>query len=299
MSQSQQQDRFAVKPLPVLNPDAIHNLTHEDIRALETLRQPLLQLAYSVDALKSSLAQTGPEPPSLSHIQRQALTVNKALDSLQRYINDTNHDGVVKKLLAQLHPYPIAPYPNEEKFALVDALIRKKPQPADEKWIEDRIRKAGEFCELPDNLKEFKSAKTDDADASKADEDEGPKRIKGKLDQASIKELWSSAQRWSNDQAQKVMQEFYPDATSEDDEDEDEDEDDEDEEMEDVITDDNTDKLKEMLARADSSKPIGGAAASQPGAGNAADGQGAQNRAVPGNALGDMLRFMSTGERPS
>jgi hypothetical protein len=118
---------------------------------------------------------------------------------------------------------------------LVETLLRKKPGPKEDKWVEDRLRKAGEFCYMPADLGiELKApgAPDDAVDQEGKEEVEGGfkatklERRKGVLTEDELMEIWSDA---SNQGAIAIHKFQNPD-----DEEEGSEEEEDEEEMEDV-----------------------------------------------------------------
>ncbi|KAF2265286.1 hypothetical protein CC78DRAFT_532498 [Lojkania enalia] len=279
-----------------MNQNAVQNISPDDIRALETLRQRLMPLVYNLQGFKAEMMQSGDLPLEWPAVQRNVVMLNSHVDSIQKFINDPADDRRIPKLLSSLHPYPIPPFPVEERNTLLETLLRKKAQPEDEKWIDERLRKAAEFCDVP---KEWgiQSSKKDEGPAEqkengKADEGEGDdledgdgaiKRVQGSLSEEELVRTWSLAGKWSEEQYQHVIERMYPDLKSEEDSEEDE-------EMEDVIASSSTTHRK--LSSGELGEP--GLATQLGQAGQVAQNAPtlAQQKALP---LGSLLKFMSTG----
>jgi hypothetical protein len=148
------------------------------------------------------------------------------MKSLHDYLNaevTTDTSQTNAQLLSRLRPYPIAPFNTVEKFGIVETLTRKKVEPHDETWIENRIRKAAEFCDVPSDwnieprsgnahVSEGGAMVMDDDDRLNEhdiDEDEddpygGFKRTKTNLDEEQISQLWRDVPP----STQKTQQEF-------------------------------------------------------------------------------------------
>jgi hypothetical protein len=109
-----------------------------------------------------------------------------------------------------LHPFPVAPYPsaNEHLAGLAQTLLRKRLEPAEEKWVEDRLAKALEFAYVPPewgiepkkpDIKEETRNDSDDEDESAQDTAANGKpslsttRIKGTLTEDDIVANWNQA----------------------------------------------------------------------------------------------------------
>jgi hypothetical protein len=84
---------------------------------------------------------------------------------------------------------------------LVETLLRKKAGPKEDKWVEDRLGKAAEFCYVPADLGvEVKAPAVDEQeDEEDQEETEGGfkptkvERRKGALTEDELMEIWSDA----------------------------------------------------------------------------------------------------------
>lgn len=113
--------------------------------------------------------------------------------------------------IRNLHPFPISPFPgtNEHLSGLTQTLLRKRLEPTEEKWVEDRLAKALEFAYVPPEWgieprkpaeKECKDSDTESGDI-KPDNDGKPKtafekynkRSKGTLTEDELVEKWNDA----------------------------------------------------------------------------------------------------------
>ncbi|ORY19692.1 hypothetical protein BCR34DRAFT_581932 [Clohesyomyces aquaticus] len=211
-----------------MNPNAISNLKAEDISMLETLRARLMPLAYNLQQLQNEIAASPDGTLKWPTIQRQSALLNSHLSTIQKLIADKEKKTV--EVLSSLYPYPMPPFPIEQMEGLSSTLTRKKPEPGDENWILERLRKAAEFCDGAEELgldvvvkKEGDgdkdvNMKDEDEDGDGDDEDDGEngvsgrkgpgagiKRVKTTLSQEDITYLWENANDWVTGQMAKVV----------------------------------------------------------------------------------------------
>jgi hypothetical protein len=109
-----------------------------------------------------------------------------------------------------LHPFPVAPYPNanEHLAGLAQTLLRKRLEPAEEKWVEDRLAKALEFAYVPpewgiepkkpDVKQEARDDDSDDEDEATQTATDGKPalsttRVKGTLTEDDLVTNWNQA----------------------------------------------------------------------------------------------------------
>jgi hypothetical protein len=164
--------------------------------------------------------------------------------------------------IAALHPFPNGLFPMNAgggiAAGMAGTLLRKRLEPVEEAWLEDRLRKAGEWCFVPEEW--GVEAKKPDTDAKAEDEDESEEeevdqadrleseripttRVKDTLSEDSIIDLWQNAHQEVFDQAylRRVygtgsLEEVQTGAEGEElDEEGGEDEEEDDEEFEDVM----------------------------------------------------------------
>jgi hypothetical protein len=222
-------------------------------------------------------------------MQRQAALLSNQLDSLQRDINDHDHNGALTKVLSESYPYPIPPFPVRDRFQVADNLLRRRLVPKAEDWIADRLSKATEFCDVPkewdvqppkkrdagNDSNDWRDVEPDDEEDARGGSMAAVKRVKGSLSEDQLMGIWDSAYEWSNEQLQSVLQEFFPGMGVGD-----EDEEAEEDEMEDVIA----------TASGNEVKPK-----------EASTGKGADDKAQPTKEkpaameLGKMLEVMNRG----
>lgn len=165
-----------------------------------------------------------------------------------------------------LHPFPNPSYPMNAgggmAAGMAGTLLRKRLEPMEEGWVEDKIRKAGEWLYVPeewgvDMKKPNARADKQDGEEEEEEEDGVPeserldseaiptKRVKDALSGEAIKDLWQHAHQEVFDL--KYLRRTYPasyptegaqEANEDDDEEGDEeegDEEEEEEEFEDVM----------------------------------------------------------------
>lgn len=109
--------------------------------------------------------------------------------------------------IRNLHPFPIAPFPNtnDHLAGLAQTLLRKRLEPTEEKWVEDRLSKALEFAAVPPEwgIEPRKPTEEDDKDSDNEADDDQPsmlhrfnKRAKGTLNEEQLVQRWNSAHMW-------------------------------------------------------------------------------------------------------
>ncbi|KAF2709751.1 hypothetical protein K504DRAFT_534072 [Pleomassaria siparia CBS 279.74] len=298
-----------------MNSTVTRKLSPEEISALEGLRARMMPLRFTIEKLQENMVRNPAAPPSWPEIQRTIGVLNGHLHSLQQFIN--GYMGIVKvndeevenwipgrhTLLRALHPYPQPPFPMEKAGmpGLVETLLRKRLDPKEQKWVDDSLRKAMEFCYVPGDwgIEPTKSgdargggAGDDDDDDGDDDEDRdsgvkgGNAEIKkverrtGALNEDELMEMWQTASSQAMIAAAKVSDEneaggsdfsgseySSPSAP-------------EDAEMEDV--------------KGEASRPSAGPSGSSLGSGVAGTGPGMQPQftTLPLSAI---LKFMGTG----
>jgi hypothetical protein len=169
-------------------------------------------------------------------IQRTTTAVNSYLTSLNIFINGGRKHAVEPKktdsgkvlkskqgvdelrynditiqphadTIKNLHPFPIAPYPNtnDHLAGLAQTLLRKRLEPTEEKWIEDRLAKALEFASVPPEWGIEPKKPADQVakeNDSENDEEIGgalgrySKRTQGTLTEDQLVQRWNSAHMW-------------------------------------------------------------------------------------------------------
>ncbi|KAF2192242.1 hypothetical protein K469DRAFT_716753 [Zopfia rhizophila CBS 207.26] len=236
-------------------------LSPEDIKVLETLRIRLAPLVRNLELLQQEVGATQDGLPTWPSLQKSSSILNQTLSSLLSVLT-SNAD-----ILTTLTPYPTSAFPAGQHWGILDALLQKKHLPDVDKWINDRLRKAGEFCAGAEEFVDLSGGKKkDDKDEEGVkgkEEIEGVKRMKGTLNEEEIYYLWENAGTWGVDVIQKSLQEMgYGKSPGEE---EGEESDVKDEEMKDV------EGVKEM---------------------------GKKELEAPMMPLGTVLKFMSTGTMP-
>lgn len=160
-----------------------------------------------------------------------------------------------------LHPFPMPPFPMTQggmpgpAAGLANTLLRKRLEPKEEDWVEERLRKASEFAHVPGEwgIEPRKVEPKDENDESDSEEEDNTdavdhlptKRVKGTLSEDDILDLWKYAHQEAFDH--QYLKAKYPEQYGEgdgegdeegetpaDDQDDDDDEDEEDD-FEDVM----------------------------------------------------------------
>lgn len=175
--------------------------------------------------------------PCRPQIQRTTAAVNSHITSLNIFINGgrrhaletrkTDAGKVLKNrqggddmrytdtnippqadIIRNLHPFPIAPFPNtnEHLAGLAQTLLRKRLEPTEEKWVEDRLSKAMEFAAVPpewgiEPKKAYDKDTEKDADHGIDDDSSNlvnrfSKRTKGTLTEEQLVQRWNTAHVW-------------------------------------------------------------------------------------------------------
>jgi hypothetical protein len=259
-----------------MNHNFLGQPTREDTQALDQLRRQLMPMIGLLDKLYSEMhaKMFRGEAVDWPHIRHTISVINSYLTSINGYINgsyrhreeaikDTNGKPILDEeknprmiyrdianegqagRLGALHIYPQAPFPltNERLAGMAGVLLDKRLGQPEEKWVEERLRKAAEFAYVPGEwgIEPRKSVEANDDDESDGDEEdlkgclEGlpTKRLKGTLNEDEIMEIWGIGHRTAFDRQYQRDQGYGQDGGEQDDDEEDED-DEEEEEMEDV-----------------------------------------------------------------
>lgn len=131
---------------------------------------------------------------------------NKQGNDEVRY-NDINIPPQAETI-RNLHPFPIAPFPGTDDHlsGLTQTLLRKRLEPTEEKWVEDRLAKALEFANVPPEwgIEPRKPTEKEDKDADADANADQPstavgrfsKRAKGTLTEEQLVQRWNSAHTW-------------------------------------------------------------------------------------------------------
>ena len=193
-------------------------------------------------------------------------------------------------IIRSLHPYPTPPFPAEQNYGLIDVLLRKRISPEAEKWVLERLQRAQEFCDVPEDWeigprKEEDASEDDAGDEDNSDEDEDDeekpfkiRRRKRVLTEEEFRDLWADASKQAAIAAERLGNEEF-DAAEDEGESGEDDDDDDDIEMVD----------SKAVAVQDGLVTVGASSIAGPGAGAAAA------RAQAPLPLGAILKFMSTG----
>jgi hypothetical protein len=252
-----------------MNHNFLGQPTREETQTLDQLRRQLMPMIGLLDKLHLDMQQKmhRGEVVEWPQIRHTISAINYKLSSINGYINgyykhaeeavkDSNNKPVLdeennprmryidtaepgkRDMIAALHVFPHAPYPmgNDQLAYTAEMLLEKRLGPNEQKWLEERIRKAAEFAYVPGELGidvrkpvEVKEDSDDDDDDMKGWDDGIPtRRVKGTLSEDQITEMWSLGHKTAFDKAYAKDMRFGEDDDGEEDEDEEE------EEMEDV-----------------------------------------------------------------
>jgi hypothetical protein len=318
--------------------------TREDWQTLEHLRSRIMPMIGLLDKLHVDMQHKlfqgqAVDWPKLS----QTITkINGQLTSINHYINgtykhreevyrdvngrpiidregnqkmrydDTAIEGHAEKL-ESMHVFPQAPFPmlDDRLASMAMVLLDKRLVGPEEKWVEERLRKAAEFAHVPAEWgieprkpKEEENEDEEGDDDSKGDVAGIPtRRVKGTLNEDEILEMWSVGHKTAFDRQYQDEKKFGMQATGGGDED---DEDEDEEEMEDVkiegqtpvegegdedMDDEEDDSEDADSPKAQSSAPVVMIQRAPPSVHKPVPG-------VPMLSLGIVHRFMASGEVP-
>lgn len=328
-----------------MNHNFLGHAPREDLQALDQLRRQLMPMIGVLDKLHADMqhkAYRG-EVIDWPTIRYTVSRVNDYLSSITAYLNgtykhredpliatdgkpmvdqegnqrvrvvETAVEGMAGKIGA-LHVYPQAPFPmgNERLAGMAAVLLDKRLGPPEEKWVEERLRKAAEFAYVPPEwgIEAVKKSAGDKKNDDDEDEDEDikewydglfTKRVKGSLNEDQIGEIWATGYLAAFDkvfQDEKKLgswgdEEVYEEGEDEEDEDE--------EEMEDVLGDGQTPVVGGAQTNGD--QDVGDAETPKPPPPAPVvmiqKAPPAVHKAVPGApamSLGLVHRFMMSGE---
>ncbi|KAH6620370.1 hypothetical protein C7974DRAFT_399573 [Boeremia exigua] len=251
-----------------MNQNFVGQPNAEDIRALEGLRRGLVPMIAAMDKLRRDMDMAASRGVAVDwpQIQRTTTSVNSYITTLNTFINGgrkhtaesrkTDAGKVLKNkqgneevrysditippqadTLRNLHAFPIAPFPgtNEHLSGLTQTLLRKRLEPTEEKWAEDRLAKALEFAKVPPEwgIEPRKPAEKDDKDVDSEVSADQPstavgrfsKRAKGTLSEEQLVQRWNSAHTWFFNPPQTSFDEGDDYASGEEGEDDEEEED--------------------------------------------------------------------------
>ncbi|KAH7405845.1 hypothetical protein DE146DRAFT_649863 [Phaeosphaeria sp. MPI-PUGE-AT-0046c] len=244
----------------------------EDTQTLEQLRRQLMPMIGLLDKLHADMQSKlyHGEVVDWPHIRHTISVINAYLTSITGYINgsykhreeqlkdtngapildeeknprmlyrDTASEGMAPRIGA-MHVYPQAPFPlgNERLAGMAAVLLDKRLGGSEEKWVEERLRKAAEFAYVPGEWGIEAKKPVDAADGEEDEEEDGKvyleglptKRVKGTLSEDEVTDMWGIGHRIAFDRQVQRERGLGQDVGEDEDEDE---EDEEDEEMEDV-----------------------------------------------------------------
>ncbi|KAL5117743.1 mediator of RNA polymerase II transcription subunit 8 [Pleosporales sp. CAS-2024a] len=247
-----------------MNHNFLGTPSREDIQALEVLRNRLMPMIGLLDKVHADmqLALYRGEATSNPDIMRMYNKATAQLASVNAYLNgsykhreepyrdangrpvldaqgnarmrytDAAHEGAAERIEA-LHVFPQAPFPMDKPHlaAMAEVLLNKRLNPPEEKWVEDRLRKAAEFAYVPGEWgieAKKPAAETrehgdddddDDDDDSTGDvADISTKRFKGTLNEDQIVDLWTKGHKTAFDKQYQAAMRFEQRAGGMDDE---------------------------------------------------------------------------------
>ncbi|KAJ4384325.1 mediator of RNA polymerase II transcription subunit 8 [Didymella sp. IMI 355093] len=223
-----------------MNQNFVGQPNAEDIKALENLRRGLIPMLAALNKLKYDMEDARVRGTAVDwpQIQRTTSTVNSYITTLMTTINGgrrytlenrkTDAGKILKSkqgdsrrdyrdidiepqadTIRNLHPFPTAPFDgtNDHFNMIVQGLLRKRVEPEEEKWVEERLQKALEFASVPPEwgIEPRKpTADKDDKDSDIDTESEVPstavhrfsKRAEGVLTEDQLVQRWNSAHMW-------------------------------------------------------------------------------------------------------
>ncbi|KAH3940238.1 hypothetical protein HBH70_228780 [Parastagonospora nodorum] len=221
--------------------------SREDLQVLETLRGRIMPMIGVLDKVHNDMqnhlfrGEALPNPD----IMRMYRAATSQLASVNEYINgfykhreevyrdangrpmidqqgnqrmryiDTADEGHAERVEA-LHVFPQAPFPmhNEGLAGLASTLLNKRLEPPEERWVEDRLRKAAEFAYVPSEWKiepkrsDIKTENEEDDDSEGYVADISTKRFKGTLNEDDLVELWSLGHKTAFDKKYQEARQF-------------------------------------------------------------------------------------------
>ncbi|KAH8726802.1 hypothetical protein GQ44DRAFT_612641 [Phaeosphaeriaceae sp. PMI808] len=265
-----------------MNQNFLGQPTREDTQTLDQLRRQLMPMIGLLDKLQNDMVfkLNRGETVDWPHIRHTISIINSYLTSINAYINgsyrhtqeavkDTAGNAILDEEknprmiyrdyanpghaegIGALHPYPQSPFPmlNERLAGMAQVLLDKRLGPTEEKWVEERLKKAAEFAYVPSEWGiEARKPIADKNEGGENNEDDDmkgwdvgipTKRVKGTLNEDEIIEMWGTGHRTAFDKQFGKDRRFADNGEGEDeDEDEDEMEDDmeDEEDFEDVDT---------------------------------------------------------------
>lgn len=118
-----------------------------------------------------------------------------------------NEDPEITAALRSLHPYPVSPFPlgNPVYAGLANTITRKKPEVAEDKWIQEKLAKAAEFAHVPEEWG-IEAKKKDEAENGDGEEHGmKPRRVRGNLNEDELAEIWASCGEIVNQTVENVQ----------------------------------------------------------------------------------------------
>ncbi|KAK3393707.1 mediator of RNA polymerase II transcription complex subunit 8-domain-containing protein [Podospora didyma] len=106
------------------------NLSPEELKQLELVRNRTLQLTHSLVSLKTNVFNTHPLP-SRESLQASAIILQQNVKSIQEIANENS------ELFQRIAVHPSTNFPGRTHEHLVYQLLRKKLEPAVEGWVEE------------------------------------------------------------------------------------------------------------------------------------------------------------------
>ncbi|GEQ66447.1 hypothetical protein JCM33374_g110 [Metschnikowia sp. JCM 33374] len=138
------------------NPAEVANLNPHNnipIDSLELIRNRLHQVYQSLRKLADQINYTNRNPkaklPSYSNLHGQFQVLITQLHSIASQL-DNNSD-----VLASTNAYPLPNFPTTQHEGLVTTLLRKKPLPAVDEWVDEAIKNCENFKVNIDKDNEF------------------------------------------------------------------------------------------------------------------------------------------------
>lgn len=213
--------------------------THKDWLAIYQLRGVMTPMTGILEKLAADMQMAMHNGTAVDwpHLRHQISAINSHLNSVNRFLNgsykhvettvpDTKgnpqtvyrdeHSPGKASTLEALHVYPQAPYPlGEGPLADMAAhLLMKRLMPAEQKWVEERIRKASEFAHVPGEwgIEAPKPAAEEDEEEDEDADieiDVSMTRVKCSLSEDEIAELWANGHRSVFDRDHQDQEELH------------------------------------------------------------------------------------------
>ncbi|KAF2823336.1 hypothetical protein CC86DRAFT_372321 [Ophiobolus disseminans] len=210
----------------------------EDTQTLDQLRRQLMPMVGLLDKMQHDMNVKLHQGQAVDwpHIRHSISLINSYLTSINGYINGSyrHTDEAVKdaqgkpaldkqgnpqviyrdyvneghaQRIGALHVFPQAPFPmgDERLAAMAATLLNKRLGPVEEKWVEERVRKASEFAHVPSEWGiEPRKPKADEQDEEDDDDDDDmkgwddgipTKRVKGTLNEDEVLFMWANGHK--------------------------------------------------------------------------------------------------------